>query len=138
MNNVTAVFKQSPTVTKSMPLPTGRLLVNDSDEIIYANTQARHFLGLLSEESLPTGQKFLPLLSQSYQFYPTRAWLGWPKWPVPTTARYLIYTAPNSKNSSLLKVEANEKIVLEGKTIWAISIQLVESRAATAVSRYTV
>ncbi|MEZ4594268.1 MAG: hypothetical protein R3D55_24465 [Chloroflexota bacterium] len=102
MNNATAVH-QSHSPTKSTALPTGRLLINDADEIIYANTQARHFLGLLSEESLPAGQKFLPLLRQTYQFYPTLAWVGWPKRPSASTARYLIYTPPNSHNASLFR-----------------------------------
>lgn len=137
MNKATAVYQTPPTTT-STPLPTGRLLINDADEIIYANTQARHFLGLLSEESLPAGQKFLPLLRQSYQCYPTLAWLSWPKRPSPTTVRYLVYTPPNSANTSMLKVETVEQILLEGRTIWIISIQLIESRKATAVSHFTV
>lgn len=137
MNNATAVH-HSTRSSQSTSLPTGRLLINDTDEIIYANTQARHFLGLLSEESLPAGQKFLPLLRQTYQFYPTVAWLGWPKRPLATTARYLIYTPPNSQNASLLKVETIEQIMLEGRTIWVISIQLVESRQTTAVSHLTI
>jgi hypothetical protein len=137
MNKVKAIF--TPTsVIRAKQLPTGQLLLNDADEIVYANTQARHFLGLLSDESLPSGQKFLPLLRQTYQFYPTIAWLGWPKRPSATSTRYLIYMPPNGTACSLLQVEILEKILLDGKNIWVISIHLVDSQMATAVTCPTV
>ncbi|MCA9918386.1 MAG: hypothetical protein KC445_10570 [Anaerolineales bacterium] len=137
MNKATAVFTQTPHTQKTASLPTGRLLINDADEIVYANTQARHFLGLLSEETLPKGQKFLPLLRETYQIYPTLAWLGWPKRPSPTTTRYLIYTLPNSTAVSLFKVEIIEQIWLEGQHIWVVAIQLIENRVGTAVYQPT-
>jgi hypothetical protein len=133
MNKATAVFT-TPTATKTRQLPTGRLLINDADEIIYANTQARHFLGLFSEDPLPAGQQFLPLLRQSYQFHSTADWRGWPKRASDTTARYLIYTSPNSFVCSLLKVEIVENILLDGNNIWVISIDLVESTAKATVA----
>lgn len=126
MNKATAEFTPL-TATKTKQLPIGRLLINDADEIIYANTQARHFLGLFSEDPLPAGQKFLPLLRQSYQFHPMTDWLGWPKRTSATTTRYLIYTPPNSLACSLLKVEIIENFMLDDKNIWVISIDLIES-----------
>lgn len=133
MFKATAVsYNHTPTTTPKVP--TGRLLINDADELIYANTQARHFLGLLSEELLPAGQKLTPLLRETFQFYPQSAWVGWPKRPLSTAPRFLIYTSPRTNTHALFKVEIIEQIMLEGKTIWAIAIQLIESRRETAVS----
>ncbi|WP_420627516.1 hypothetical protein [Candidatus Leptofilum sp.] len=130
MHNVTAVSPTFSLINRNHT-PTGRLLINDADEIIYANTQARHFLGLLSEESLQAEQKLMPLLHQMYQFYPHTAWQGWPKRPSPATNRYLIYRPPNSIHHAMLKVEIVEKILLGGKNIWAINMQLVETPRMT-------
>lgn len=132
MLSATAVSRPNSS-KKSATRPTGRLLINDADEILYANTQARHFLGLLSEEALPKGQKFIPLLLQTFRFYSNTAWLSWPKRALPTTPQYLIYTSPQG-HTALYKVEIIEQIHLEGKKILAIAIQLVETQMETAVS----
>ncbi|GJM40396.1 MAG: hypothetical protein DHS20C20_06780 [Ardenticatenaceae bacterium] len=136
MHNATAVSYAIP-VPSTNHIPTGRLLINDADEIIYANTQARHFLGLLAEESLQKEQKLMPLLRQTYQFPPSNDWASWPPQPSSPTSRYLIYTLPNSIHPSLLKVDIVEQFQLSGKDIWVITIQLVES-PETAVNKLTV
>ena len=115
---------------------TGHLLLNAADEIIYANKQARHFLGLLVDEPLPTGHKFLSLVQSAYQCYPSFAWLDWPKRPS-TTFRYLIYTSGRSAAFSLLKVEIVEHLIIDGNEIWAVTLDLVESSSDTAVIRFT-
>jgi len=116
-------------------LPTGHLLINAADEIIYANKQARRYLGLWADESLPAGQKFLPLVQFTYQCYPTFAWLNWPS---ATTARYLIFSSPSHTSFSLLRVEIVEKMIVDNQEIWAVAIDLVESPLETAVVHATV
>jgi hypothetical protein len=123
---------------KSNNLPTGHLLINEADEIIYANKQARFFLGLLADESLPIKQTFLSLVQSAYQCIPVFAWLGWPKRPSAAISRYLIFNTANTSPFSLLKVEIVEQIVINSKDIWVVSIDLVESTSETAVVRSTV
>lgn len=118
-------------------LPSGHLLINVADEIIYANKQARHFLGLLADEALPTGQKFLSLVQSAYRCYPAFAWLDWPKRPWATTARYLIFSPPNQPSFSLLKVEIMEQFEVDGHEIWVVAIDLVKSTLETAVIHST-
>lgn len=118
-------------------LPYGHLLINEADEIIYANKQARHFLGLLADEPLPTGQKFLALVQSAYQCYPAIAWLDWPKRPS-APARYLIFSSARNASFSLLKVEIVERVIIDGSEIWAVAINLVEPSAEkTAVTHFT-
>ena len=126
-------FMDEPKVTDK--LPSGHLLINAADEIIYANKQARHFLGLLAEETLPTGQKFLSLVRSAYQCYPAFAWLDWPQRPS-TTSRYLIFSPNRNASFSLLKVEIVEHLIIDGSEVWAIAINLVESSTGTAVNRF--
>lgn len=121
---------------ETMDIPSGHLLINAADEIIYANKQARHFLGLMAGETLPTGQKFLPLIHSAYQCYPAFAWFDWPKRPSATTTRYLIFSSTRSTSFSLLKVEIIEHIIVDGSDIWAVAIDLVESSSETAVPRF--
>lgn len=121
----------------SEKLPSGHLLINAADEIIYADKQARYFLGLMADDTLPTGQKFLPLVRTIYQCYPALAWLDWPKRPA-TTARYLIHSSTRNASFSLLKVEVVEHIIVDGKNIWVIVIDLVESSLETTPFRSNV
>ncbi len=115
----------------------GYLLINAADEIVYANKQARLFLGLLADELLPAGQKFLPLVRSAYQCYPSFAWLDWPKRPSSTIMRYLIFSSSHNASFSLLKVEVVEHLIVDGSEIWAVAIHLVESSLDTAVIRLT-
>lgn len=136
MSKVTAVLPTPPiskTPTKPASIPTGRLLITGTDEIVYANLQARHFLGFLADESLPNGQRFLPLARASYQCFPPLAWMDWPKQSPANRPRYLVYTPPNRAAHMLLKVEVTEHLHMEGREIWVIAINLVETKLATAV-----
>ncbi|MAU00041.1 MAG: hypothetical protein CL608_23100 [Anaerolineaceae bacterium] len=121
---------------KAKNLPSGHVLINAADEIIYANKQARHFLGLLAEETIPTGQKFLSLVQSAYQCYPAFAWLDWPKRSL-SAPRYLIFSPTRNASFSLLKVEIVEYLVIDGSEIWAVALDLVESPLETAVTRFT-
>ena len=127
------MFKTSTAKKQTLTtnIPTGYLLLNEADEIIYANQQARHFLGVLADEALPNGKKFLSLVQSAYQCYPARAWLNWPKRPSSVKPRYLIYAPPNGPTFSLLKVEILERLIVDGHVIWAIAIDLVESKVET-------
>ncbi len=115
---------------------TGHLLINGADEVIYANKQARYFLGLLADEPLPTGHKFLSLVQSTYQCYPSFAWHNWPKRPS-ATIRYLIFSSTHNNSFSLLKVEIVEHFIVDGNEILAVTLDLVESSAETAVNRFT-
>lgn len=122
---------------KTKTLPSGHLLINVADEIIYANKQARHFLGLMADETLPTGQKFLSLVQSAYHCYPAVAWFDWPKRPSATTTRYLIFSSAGRASFSLLKVEIIEYVIVDGSEFWAVAMDLVESSSETAVIHFT-
>lgn len=132
MNKDTAVYQRRTETRQRQRAQSGLLLINQQDEILYANRQARHFLGLLSEEDLPQQQKFMTLVQSAYQCYPSTAWLNWPTRPSSTTTRRLIYSPPHSSSYFQLKVEILEQIILDGALVWAVAL-IEEVRSDTAV-----
>ena len=134
------MFKSTPLPTRPTAndnqevenLPTGHLLINSADKIIFANKQARHILGLLAEESLPNEETFLSLAQSSYNCFPAMAWMGWPKRPSTTISRYLIFTAANG-TTICFRVETLEHLIIDSNECWVVAIELVDSAPETAV-----
>jgi CheY-like chemotaxis protein len=56
----------------------GYLLVNDEDVVLYANPQARLYLGLNGDTGPLPGSKFLPQAQNQYRCEPAEAWTPWP------------------------------------------------------------
>lgn len=59
----------------------GYLLVNDGDDILYANPKARLYLGLDGDAAEPVLAKFLTQAQKQYHCEPEEAWLEWPPPP---------------------------------------------------------
>ncbi|MDM8564418.1 hybrid sensor histidine kinase/response regulator [Candidatus Halobeggiatoa sp. HSG11] len=77
----------------------GYLLLSDGNFIKYANSAARLYLGLLTENIAST--KFTEYLEiQNFKQEPTVAWENWPKSNVGDIPRYLV--RPETQNSQLL------------------------------------
>ncbi len=56
----------------------GYLLLNDADEILYANPKARLLLGLPTDAAERIEGRFLALAGRLYNREPENAWEGWP------------------------------------------------------------
>lgn len=86
----------------------GYLLLKEGNEIQYANSGARYYLGLLKENSLEEGfwQRIKKL---EYHCEPATAWENWPTPTVGGNPRYLV--RPETNQSSLLWLQVD---VLEG------------------------
>jgi DNA-binding response OmpR family regulator len=57
----------------------GFLILNESDEIRYANAKARLLLNQLPDEIHPIAETFFALVSQQYECEPPEAWANWPQ-----------------------------------------------------------
>ncbi|VAW40071.1 hypothetical protein MNBD_CHLOROFLEXI01-4844 [hydrothermal vent metagenome] len=112
----------------------GYLLITQQDEIVYANRQARHYLGLLSDEKLPFRQTFLSLVTSIYQYASPNAWVGWPKASSVSSVRTLIYSSPHSSSFYQLRIEVLQRLVIDNHPIWIVSMDAIESQE-TAVSQ---
>ncbi len=82
----------------------GYLLIGFDDTIQYANSGARLYLGLLSENAF--SEKFLKHAeTQNFKCEPAAAWENWPKPNVGSMTRYLVRPESDSEPSLWLQVD---------------------------------
>jgi len=87
----------------------GYLVLNDDDEILYANPQACNYLGLPAETSWPGTETFLGLVAKNhYQYQPQEMWSIWPNQPADAAPRYLVQPATVQSDAFWLKVDLME------------------------------
>lgn len=110
----------------------GRLLITEHNELIYADEQARHFLGLLEDESLQ-GQNFLSLIHATYQCEPPIVWHDWHSHSSTTIPRCLVYM-PQTGFSLRLKIEILDQMHVDDNAIWAISLTATHLSATAVLS----
>lgn len=84
----------------------GYVLLNLRDEILYANPQARYYLGL-EEGKGNNGQRFLPCAQHRYHLEPAEAWTEWPD-PTSQGPRYLIHPESDQARAFWLQVDLLE------------------------------
>ncbi|MFN8458847.1 MAG: response regulator [Anaerolineae bacterium] len=86
----------------------GYLTLNDNDEILYANPQARLWLGLAADAEAPYPDTFLALAKARYHCEPQELWLTWPELPpmaTSNTSRYLVRPETPTATTLWLQVE---------------------------------
>ncbi len=84
----------------------GYLIINQNDEILYANPKACLYLGLSVDKSYLPKINFLDLVMKQYQCEPYASWLAWPALPTAEAPRYLI--RPESPHSNPFWLQVNE------------------------------
>ena len=75
----------------------GYLMLNEHEEIVYANSQARLYLDLPMEDVEQIRANFLRVAERIYHFEPKQAWENWPDPAVGEVPRYLV--RPESRSS---------------------------------------
>lgn len=104
----------------------GYLLLNDDDEVLYANPQARLLLGLPFGEDISETETFLKLTRREYGRVPQGAWSKWPDAGDDHPPRYLLRPESPDAEAVWLQVHMLElPTTLSGR--W-----LVRLRDATA------
>jgi DNA-binding response OmpR family regulator len=84
----------------------GYLLLDNNDEVLYLNPQARLYLGLAEDAGEPITEKFLALAQKLYHCEPAANWLNWPQPPAlgRDAPFYLIHPETNTTPPSWLQV----------------------------------
>jgi DNA-binding response OmpR family regulator len=87
----------------------GYLVVDEQDNILYANSQARLYLGLSNDQNKPITKLFLELARRQYHFQPEEAWVNWPQQPPPVnerpSPRYLVRPESPAAHAFWLQLE---------------------------------
>lgn len=83
----------------------GYLIVNRHDDVLYANPQARLYLGLAADQDELVADPFLVLVKKQYQCKPEVAWQNWPQPAEGPSPRYLMQPESPSTHASWLQVD---------------------------------
>jgi two-component system cell cycle response regulator len=82
-------------------------LIIDDGLVLYANLQARHYLGLPASHSESISEPFLDLVHKQYQCEPQAVWAFWSEQPSESPL-YLVRPESDTANSLWLQVERME------------------------------
>jgi two-component system cell cycle response regulator len=84
----------------------GYVVLNEDDQVVYANSQARLYLSMSEDEEIPNNTlSFLQRVQQHYNCEPYTAWATWPTQPSITIPRYLVRPASSQSNPFWLRVD---------------------------------
>ncbi|MEW5957320.1 MAG: response regulator [Chloroflexota bacterium] len=83
----------------------GYLVINNNDDVLYANPQARHYLGLSPDQAELVAEPFLVLADKRYYRKPETGWETWPQLPAETTPHYLMQPETVSTYAFWLQVD---------------------------------
>ncbi|MDX1522440.1 MAG: response regulator, partial [Anaerolineae bacterium] len=89
----------------------GYLLLNEKTDILYANAQARLYLGLPLDQVNVAAHRFLDLVQQQYSCEPQAAWANWPQQLTKgQSPLYLVRPETDHTNAFWLRVELMDVI----------------------------
>jgi len=116
----------------------GHLIIDETDEILYANARAASFLGF-SDDSRRTGREtFLSLARRHYRCEPEEAWCGWPDRAGMTRygSRFMVRRGTGAEGACWLKVTIFER-TLGSRTNWLICLRDVTDEVASRNNRWS-
>jgi two-component system, cell cycle response regulator len=85
----------------------GYLVVDGTDEIQYANPQARLYLGLAPNRAVPIAETFLSLAKARYRLEPQEIWAFWTDHPAFALRSPLYLVRPESQTSRALWLQVD-------------------------------
>jgi K+-sensing histidine kinase KdpD len=85
----------------------GYLLIQNGDEIVYANPRARFYLGMDMETSAPPKGTFMNIASRQYVPQPEEAWADWPASSKKDVSQVRYLVRPESNFSHEFWLEAS-------------------------------
>lgn len=106
----------------------GYVIVNQADEVLYANPQARRYLGLAASQDEFVTEKFVDLAGKTYHCQPEAAWSAWPNQMVEPSPRYLMQPETASAHAFWLQVDV---FPAEPKQSWVVRLRDVTGEVAS-------
>lgn len=88
----------------------GYLLLSEQTDILYANAQARFYLGLPLDENEPIPHTFLDLIESKYVCEPQAAWTNWPQQSAGRLPLYLVQPETETTEAFWLQVELMDMV----------------------------
>jgi len=95
----------------------GYLTLDDTGHVTYANTTARHLLGLPPAAPLPLGESFLARVQRLYRLEPAPAWREWTPTAANGVRRYLVRPETTEAEALWLSVQVLPSPVAGGECV---------------------
>lgn len=83
----------------------GFLLINEQDQILFANPMASHYLGLVTDAYQPGKVSFRQIAESQYHCQPEAGWDNWPQSASPSDTRYLVRPESSTARDFWLQVD---------------------------------
>lgn len=106
---------------------TGFVLIDEWDEVLFANPKGRLYLNMPQHITLPAEETFLNIVKNQYQLEPTRAWVTWPEEAEAGMVRYLV--RPETASAQAIWVQVD---ILDHLTTTPEPIRIISLRDVTA------
>ncbi len=104
----------------------GYLVINNQDDILYANSQAYFYLKLNPDKTIT--ESFSNVGQKQYRLEPAQAWEGWPEIDIePSVPLYLVQPATATTNSFWLQVEPL-RVAGQSETTYLLRLRDVTER----------
>ena len=107
---------------------TGYLLLNDQDHCLYANRQAREYLGLPQQTPLAAEVSFTQQARAHYHLESKKAWNSWPGWVKNNTPRYLVRPETEQRPALWLEVDTIDYLPSGDEMAWVVSLRDVTAQ----------
>ncbi len=119
----------------------GYLIINNEDDVLYANPRARLYLGMPQDEEEADLVKFLDLAERSYRCEPRESWMNWPAGEDSTCATakdpcYLVRSEEENTPPLWLQVDVMEMFFQEDER-YLIRLRDVTSKVLEQRSMWT-
>jgi DNA-binding response OmpR family regulator len=106
----------------------GYLIVNQDDEVLYANPQARLYLGLPANQDEFVAEKFVVLARKAYHCQPEAAWNAWPGQMAEPVQRYMMQPETASSHAFWVQVDL---FPAEPKKTWVVRLRDVTTEVTS-------
>lgn len=101
----------------------GYLLIDEHDNITFANQQARLYLGLPVDMETEVNGPFLEIARRRYQCESEKAWDNWPSSPADNEVRYFVRPESSKLPALWLQVQILDQIESDSQMVWMVSIK---------------
>ena len=109
----------------------GFLLINEHDQILFANPMACHYLGLVTDTYQPKEVTFRQTAESQYQCQPETAWSDWPQPLSPSATRYLVRPETSTARDFWLQVDILDSFAATEEATYIISLTNVTAQMSS-------
>lgn len=114
---------------------TGYLLLNDRDQILFANPAAARHLNLAALNGHSSDVRFLRVAKEQYRCEPAETWRAWPENTANNNQRFLVRPETPTSQAMWLQVDVLDSLDSAAEPSWIVSLEDVTDRMSAYQER---